>query len=104
MDFFLCAVFISASKLTCESPNTLCGDDFARVHFCSPDARIGSFQGEDIRGLEVKVLEELQNFHVEALSRICQEKVLFSIIHISFLLNFLNFPPDAESYMSAFFF
>ena len=34
-----------------------------------------SFQGEDLRGLDVKVLEELQNFHVEALSRICQEKV-----------------------------
>ncbi|KAM0923546.1 hypothetical protein ACQ4PT_005464 [Festuca glaucescens] len=32
-------------------------------------------KGEDIRGLEVKVLEELQNFHVEALSRICQEKM-----------------------------
>uniref|UniRef100_A0ACD5URV3 Uncharacterized protein n=1 Tax=Avena sativa TaxID=4498 RepID=A0ACD5URV3_AVESA len=32
-------------------------------------------KGENIRGLEVKVLEELQNFHVEALSRICQEKM-----------------------------
>ncbi|CAM0904596.1 unnamed protein product [Alopecurus aequalis] len=32
-------------------------------------------KGEDIKGLEVKVLEELQNFHVEALSRICQEKM-----------------------------
>jgi hypothetical protein len=33
------------------------------------------FQGEDLRGLDVEVLDELQNFHVEVLSRICQEKV-----------------------------
>jgi hypothetical protein len=38
------------------------------------------FQGEDLRGLDVKVLDELQNFHVEVLSRICQEKVRPSII------------------------
>uniref|UniRef100_A0A453C0G6 Uncharacterized protein n=1 Tax=Aegilops tauschii subsp. strangulata TaxID=200361 RepID=A0A453C0G6_AEGTS len=38
------------------------------------------FQGEDIRGLEVKVLEELQNFHVEALSRICQEKMAKQVL------------------------
>lgn len=36
---------------------------------------VSRLKGEDIRGLEVKVLEELQNFHVEALSRICQEKM-----------------------------
>jgi hypothetical protein len=38
------------------------------------------FQGEDLRGLDVKVLDELQNFHVEVLSRICQEKVRPPII------------------------
>ncbi|KAF7016577.1 hypothetical protein CFC21_030159 [Triticum aestivum] len=37
-------------------------------------------KGEDIRGLEVKVLEELQNFHVEALSRICQEKMAKQVL------------------------
>uniref|UniRef100_A0A0D3FW24 Kinesin motor domain-containing protein n=1 Tax=Oryza barthii TaxID=65489 RepID=A0A0D3FW24_9ORYZ len=35
---------------------------------------VSRLKGEDLRGLDVKVLEELQNFHVEALSRICQEK------------------------------
>uniref|UniRef100_A0A0D9W547 Kinesin motor domain-containing protein n=1 Tax=Leersia perrieri TaxID=77586 RepID=A0A0D9W547_9ORYZ len=36
---------------------------------------VSRLKGEDLRGLDVKVLEELQNFHVEALSRICQEKM-----------------------------
>ncbi|EEE61037.1 hypothetical protein OsJ_14878 [Oryza sativa Japonica Group] len=36
---------------------------------------VSRLKGEDLRGLDVKVLEELQNFHVEALSKICQEKV-----------------------------
>uniref|UniRef100_A0A0E0H123 Kinesin motor domain-containing protein n=1 Tax=Oryza nivara TaxID=4536 RepID=A0A0E0H123_ORYNI len=35
---------------------------------------VSRLKGEDLRGLDVKVLEELQNFHVEALSKICQEK------------------------------
>ncbi|KAL0909841.1 hypothetical protein M5K25_020744 [Dendrobium thyrsiflorum] len=30
--------------------------------------------GEDLGGLDVKALEEMQNCHVEALSKICQEK------------------------------
>ncbi|KAB8095383.1 hypothetical protein EE612_023413 [Oryza sativa] len=37
---------------------------------------VSRLKGEDLRGLDVKVLEELQNFHVEALSKICQEKYL----------------------------
>ncbi|KAG8064543.1 hypothetical protein GUJ93_ZPchr0004g40062 [Zizania palustris] len=36
---------------------------------------VSRLKGEDLRGLDVKVLEELQNFHVEALSRICKEKM-----------------------------
>ncbi|EEC77310.1 hypothetical protein OsI_15968 [Oryza sativa Indica Group] len=36
---------------------------------------VSRLKGEDLRGLDVKVLEELQNFHVEALSKICQEKI-----------------------------
>uniref|UniRef100_A0A0E0P9E5 Kinesin motor domain-containing protein n=1 Tax=Oryza rufipogon TaxID=4529 RepID=A0A0E0P9E5_ORYRU len=36
---------------------------------------VSRLKGEDLRGLDVKVLEELQNFHVEALSKICQEKL-----------------------------
>lgn len=35
---------------------------------------------ENLRGLDVKVLEELQNFHVEALSRICQEKMSSQVL------------------------
>ncbi|WVZ85720.1 hypothetical protein U9M48_032610 [Paspalum notatum var. saurae] len=37
---------------------------------------VSRLKGEDLRGLDAKVLEELQNFHVQALSRICQEKAL----------------------------
>lgn len=35
---------------------------------------ISRLKGEDLIGLDSRALEELQNFHVEALSKICQEK------------------------------
>ncbi|XP_062184780.1 kinesin-like protein KIN-7E, chloroplastic [Phragmites australis] len=41
---------------------------------------VSRLKGEDIKGLDVKVLEELQNFHVEALSRICQEKMASQVL------------------------
>ncbi|CAL5032036.1 unnamed protein product [Urochloa decumbens] len=41
---------------------------------------VSRLKGEDLRGLDVKVLEELQNFHVEALSRICQEKMASQVL------------------------
>lgn len=33
-------------------------------------------QGDDIVGLDVPTLEELQNFHVDAITKICQAKVV----------------------------
>ncbi|GJN02901.1 hypothetical protein PR202_ga20292 [Eleusine coracana subsp. coracana] len=41
---------------------------------------VSRLKGEDLRGLDVKVLDELQNFHVEALSRICQEKMANQVL------------------------
>uniref|UniRef100_A0A0E0KQV1 Kinesin motor domain-containing protein n=1 Tax=Oryza punctata TaxID=4537 RepID=A0A0E0KQV1_ORYPU len=41
---------------------------------------VSRLKGEDLRGLDVKVLEDLQNFHVEALSRICQEKMANQVL------------------------
>ncbi|GJN27586.1 hypothetical protein PR202_gb15618 [Eleusine coracana subsp. coracana] len=41
---------------------------------------VSRLKGEDLRGLDVKVLDELQNFHVEALSRICQEKIANQVL------------------------
>ncbi|XP_052153062.1 kinesin-like protein KIN-7E, chloroplastic isoform X1 [Oryza glaberrima] len=41
---------------------------------------VSRLKGEDLRGLDVKVLEELQNFHIEALSRICQEKMANQVL------------------------
>ncbi|KAF2934071.1 kinesin-like protein KIN-7E, chloroplastic isoform X1 [Oryza sativa Japonica Group] len=41
---------------------------------------VSRLKGEDLRGLDVKVLEELQNFHVEALSKICQEKMANQVL------------------------
>lgn len=49
--------------------------NFERMRCKELENAMSRLKGEDIRGLEVKVLEELQNFHVEALSRICQEKM-----------------------------
>ena len=37
-------------------------------------------QGEDIAGLDVTTLEELQNFHVEAITKICHAKVISLVI------------------------
>jgi centromeric protein E len=34
-----------------------------------------ALQGEDLSGLDASALDGLQNFHVEALSKLCQEKV-----------------------------
>lgn len=36
---------------------------------------ISKLKAEDLGGLDVKALEEMQDFHVEALSKICQEKL-----------------------------
>nr|XP_010930730.1 kinesin-like protein KIN-7E, chloroplastic isoform X2 [Elaeis guineensis]XP_010930731.1 kinesin-like protein KIN-7E, chloroplastic isoform X2 [Elaeis guineensis] len=36
---------------------------------------ISRLKGEDLIGLDSRALEELQNFHVEALAKICQEKL-----------------------------
>ncbi|CAA6660430.1 unnamed protein product [Spirodela intermedia] len=36
---------------------------------------LSRLKSEDLAGLDVAMLEELQSFHVEALSKICQEKV-----------------------------
>ncbi|XP_020593333.1 kinesin-like protein KIN-7E, chloroplastic [Phalaenopsis equestris] len=37
---------------------------------------ISKLKGEELSGLDVKSLEEMQNCHVEALSKICQEKLI----------------------------
>ncbi|KAH7567907.1 hypothetical protein JRO89_XS07G0183400 [Xanthoceras sorbifolium] len=37
---------------------------------------VSRMQGEDIGGLDVATLEELQNFHVEAITKICHAKSL----------------------------
>ncbi|PKU70517.1 Ribonucleoside-diphosphate reductase small chain A [Dendrobium catenatum] len=50
-----------------------------------------SVQGEDLGGLDVKALEEMQNCHVEALSKICQEKV-FTLTVILFVSCSLEAP------------
>lgn len=34
------------------------------------------FQGEDVAGLDVTALEQLQNLHVEAITKICHAKVI----------------------------
>jgi len=49
--------------------------NFERRRCKELESVVSRLKGEDLRGLDVKVLEELQNFHVEALSRICQEKM-----------------------------
>lgn len=48
-----------------------------------------SYQGEDVAGLDVTALEELQNLHVEAITKICHAKViaLFSFFLISLFEN-----------------
>lgn len=38
--------------------------------------KIINFQGEDVAGLDVTTLEELQNLHVEAITKICHAKVI----------------------------
>ncbi|XP_044457559.1 kinesin-like protein KIN-7E, chloroplastic isoform X3 [Triticum aestivum] len=54
--------------------------NFERSRCKELENAMSRLKGEDIRGLEVKVLEELQNFHVEALSRICQEKMAKQVL------------------------
>ena len=51
-------------------------------------------QCEGLSGMNVASLEELQSFHVEALSKICQEKVAFSNIFLVSLciITFLGHP------------
>ncbi|KAH9691252.1 kinesin-like protein KIN-7E [Citrus sinensis] len=41
------------------------------------ESLISRLKGEDISGLDVAALEELQNFHVEAITKICHAKVTF---------------------------
>ncbi|KAL5215542.1 hypothetical protein ABZP36_006943 [Zizania latifolia] len=48
--------------------------NFQRRRCKELESVVSRLKGEDLKGLDVKVLEELQNFHVEALSKICQEK------------------------------
>ncbi|KAG8082057.1 hypothetical protein GUJ93_ZPchr0014g47488 [Zizania palustris] len=49
--------------------------NFQRGRCKELESVVSRMKGEDLKGLDVKVLEELQNFHVEALSKICQEKM-----------------------------
>lgn len=35
------------------------------------------FQGDDVSGLDINTLEELQNFHIEAITKICHSKVRY---------------------------
>ncbi|KAJ1378136.1 P-loop containing nucleoside triphosphate hydrolase [Sesbania bispinosa] len=41
------------------------------------ESRISRLKGEDIAGLDVMALEELQNLHIEAITNICHAKVTF---------------------------
>jgi hypothetical protein len=49
-----------------------------------------SCQGEDIAGLDVTALEEMQNLHVEAITKICHAKVIallaFFLISLLYML------------------
>uniref|UniRef100_A0A0A9CY47 Uncharacterized protein n=1 Tax=Arundo donax TaxID=35708 RepID=A0A0A9CY47_ARUDO len=54
--------------------------NFERRRCKELESIVSRLKGEDLRGLDVKVLEELQNFHVEALSRICQEKMASQVL------------------------
>ncbi|RCV33689.1 hypothetical protein SETIT_7G102100v2 [Setaria italica] len=54
--------------------------NFERRRCKELESVVSRLKGEDLRGLGVKVLEELQNFHVEALSRICQEKMASQVL------------------------
>ncbi|CAN6275714.1 unnamed protein product [Urochloa humidicola] len=54
--------------------------NFERRRCKELESVVSRLKGEDLRGLDVKVLEELQNFHVEALSRICQEKMASQVL------------------------
>ncbi|KAM6542080.1 hypothetical protein CsatB_006527 [Cannabis sativa] len=44
------------------------------------ESHISRLKGEDIAGLDVTTLEELQNFHVEAITKICHAKCLNSVL------------------------
>ncbi|KAJ1271065.1 hypothetical protein BS78_06G100400 [Paspalum vaginatum] len=54
--------------------------NFERRRCKELEGLVSRLKGEDLRGLDIKVLEELQNFHVEALSRICQEKMASQVL------------------------
>ncbi|XP_027940532.1 kinesin-like protein KIN-7C, mitochondrial isoform X1 [Vigna unguiculata] len=41
------------------------------------ESHISIFKGEDIAGLDVLALEELQNLHIEAITKICQAKYAY---------------------------
>ncbi|XP_065616464.1 kinesin-like protein KIN-7E, chloroplastic [Quercus suber] len=57
------------------------------------ESLVSRLKGEDVAGLDVTALEELQNLHVEAITKICHAKViaLFSFFLIS-LFEFTNLP------------
>lgn len=45
-----------------------------------------NFQGEDVTGLDVTALEELQNLHVEAITKICHAKVILCLLSTDVLV------------------
>ncbi|XP_073003631.1 kinesin-like protein KIN-7E, chloroplastic isoform X2 [Typha latifolia] len=49
--------------------------EYERRHRKELESIVSRLKGEDLTGLDSRALEELQNFHVEALSKICQEKM-----------------------------
>ncbi|XP_072969785.1 kinesin-like protein KIN-7E, chloroplastic isoform X1 [Typha angustifolia] len=49
--------------------------EYERRHRRELESIVSRLKGEDLTGLDSRALEELQNFHVEALSKICQEKM-----------------------------
>lgn len=45
-----------------------------------------NFQGEDVAGLDVTALEELQNLHVVAITKICHAKVILCLLSTDVLV------------------
>lgn len=45
-----------------------------------------NFQGEDVAGLDVTALEELQNLHVEAITKISHAKVILCLLSTDVLV------------------
>ncbi|XP_020106536.1 kinesin-like protein KIN-7E, chloroplastic [Ananas comosus] len=49
--------------------------EYERRHCKELESIVARLRGEDLGGLDNNALEELQNFHIEALSKICQAKM-----------------------------